>query len=51
MEAEVCATALLARDRGGKGRFPGDALTSRGKDSIQAVTNGVMAADNCHIPT
>eukprot|EP00884_Botryococcus_braunii_P005792 jgi/Botrbrau1/15213/Bobra.0149s0068.5 len=28
MEAEVCATALLARDRGGKGGFPGDPLTS-----------------------
>jgi hypothetical protein len=49
VEAEVCATALLARDRGGKGGFPGDPLTSRGKDSVQAVTNGVMAADNGNI--
>jgi hypothetical protein len=50
VEAEVCATALLARDRGGKGGFPGDPLTSRGKDSVQAVTIGVMADDNCNIP-
>eukprot|EP00884_Botryococcus_braunii_P000261 jgi/Botrbrau1/10235/Bobra.0362s0024.1 len=32
------------------GWFPGDALTSRGKDTVKAVTKRVMPADNCHIP-
>jgi hypothetical protein len=49
VEAEVCLTALLARDRGGKGWFAGHALTSRGEESGEAITKGVVPADNCHI--
>ncbi len=51
VKTEIRTTTLMARYDCRKSWLPGDALSSRSKDWIKAIANGVMPADYCHIST